>query len=115
MLSVEELLNNKHNYININNNIMNIIDSYNSLKNCFTCIDNLITYEAYIDTSNSYIKCLTNILNQNKAYIDIINNQIYENCNHNFVTDWIDINPDESRQIEYCIICELNKQPNNGN
>ena len=35
---------------------------------------------------------------------------IYEQCEHNFVTDIIDINPEKEQTICYCTICELTKE-----
>jgi len=31
---------------------------------------------------------------------------IFNNCKHDFVTDLIDINPDISKTVHYCKICE---------
>ena len=38
-----------------------------------------------------------------------INERIEENCNHNWITDLIDIDPDRSKTIIYCEYCEKNK------
>ena len=35
---------------------------------------------------------------------------IYENCEHYWVHDDIDITPDRSKHIIYCEICELSKK-----
>ena len=35
--------------------------------------------------------------------------QIYELCEHNFITDIIDINSEKEKTICYCTICELSK------
>ena len=37
------------------------------------------------------------------------NDRVYEKCEHNFITDIIDINPEKDKTICYCTICELNK------
>jgi hypothetical protein len=34
------------------------------------------------------------------------NNNNKDNCEHQFVKDLIDINPDKSKEITYCILCE---------
>ena len=39
-----------------------------------------------------------------------IDDQISKVCQHNFVTDIIDIAPDKDQTICYCTICELNKK-----
>ena len=45
-----------------------------------------------------------------KQYIQLLrsvcNKKIEELCNHNFITDTIDITPDKSQNIRYCSICE---------
>jgi hypothetical protein len=35
--------------------------------------------------------------------------QIYSLCQHEFVEDYIDITPDYSKKIKYCVYCELNE------
>jgi hypothetical protein len=42
-----------------------------------------------------------------KDYLKNITNKIEEKCTHNFIKDSIDIGPDESTNIHYCSICEL--------
>jgi len=39
-----------------------------------------------------------------------IENVIYKNCEHNWIDDWIDIDPDTSKHIIYCLHCELQKR-----
>lgn len=34
---------------------------------------------------------------------------IYSICTHEFVEDYIDITPDTSKKIKYCLYCELNE------
>ena len=41
-----------------------------------------------------------------KYYIDEIENQIINNCKHELVEDLIDIDPENSKIIRYCEICE---------
>ena len=36
----------------------------------------------------------------------LCNKKLIEKCNHEFVEDIIDINPDTSKSIRYCSICE---------
>jgi hypothetical protein len=35
---------------------------------------------------------------------------IYEKCEHNFITDVIDIHPEKEKTICYCTVCELLKR-----
>ena len=76
----------------------------------FTQIENL-------DDEIQKIICYLNIpahINNNdilrKLYLEnfltIVNDQINQLCQHNYVTDYIDIDPDTSMKICYCSICE---------
>ena len=38
--------------------------------------------------------------------INLIESYIESNCNHEYVDDLIDIDPDTSKMIRYCIHCE---------
>jgi len=40
---------------------------------------------------------------------NVLNNHIKNKCNHEFVTDLIDISPDVSKNITYCKICECTR------
>lgn len=35
------------------------------------------------------------------------NETIPDRCSHDFIEDWIDIDPDRSQRIVYCRICEI--------
>ena len=41
---------------------------------------------------------------------NICNQYIHSLCNHEFVKDDIDIDPDRSKTISYCNLCELNEE-----
>ena len=53
-------------------------------------------------------KCVEK-LNIIKSITKEINVDIYKLCEHNFITDTIDISPEKSQNICYCTICELSK------
>jgi len=57
--------------------------------------------------SNSDLEKEIEFINSNIQYCD---QQIKCLCNHIFVKDYIDITPDTSKLIEYCSICEYNKE-----
>ena len=38
-----------------------------------------------------------------------IDAHIYSVCQHEFIEDYIDITPDTSKKIKYCVYCELNE------
>jgi hypothetical protein len=46
----------------------------------------------------------------NTSNIKYCNQQLKSLCNHIFIKDYIDITPDTSNLIEYCSICECNKE-----
>lgn len=50
------------------------------------------------------------ILNKKKEFLEKINNYIYNNCEHEWVDDYIDIDVEKSQQIRYCWKCEANKE-----
>lgn len=35
-----------------------------------------------------------------------VNNKLRTTCQHDYVEDWIDIDPDKTIKIRYCTICE---------
>ena len=44
-----------------------------------------------------------------KELLKEINETIMKNCEHNWITDYIDIHPDRTERIIYCEKCELTK------
>jgi len=100
------------------NKILEHIDSINSeLDEIKTSIKTFINDndKCINNEEKEHIEVLTyNKLNydvQKKYYIlsirDTLTAQIKNMCNHDFVTDLIDINPDESKTVTYCKICEF--------
>jgi hypothetical protein len=59
-------------------------------------IDNIYEYE--------------NKIHEHELIIEQLNQLIYENCEHEFIEDVIDINPDKSQHITYCKNCEYTKE-----
>ena len=45
--------------------------------------------------------------NQYKEILNSINVYLHKNCNHTIITDHIDIDYETSRNIRYCVHCEL--------
>ena len=57
--------------------------------------------------AKSYIETLPTQM-QNTDYINILNmitNYLHTHCQHNIVTDLIDVDPDTSQTIRYCDKC----------
>jgi hypothetical protein len=49
-------------------------------------------------------------LDQWQTLLKKINQQIYQECQHEFVTDYIDLNLERSQTIHYCKICSLEEE-----
>ncbi len=49
-------------------------------------------------------------LNGHKKLLNLINRQIYSECKHKWITDWIDEGPDKTKRIQYCEYCECTKK-----
>ena len=78
------------------NNIKNIDDYINENGN---------KYKIY----NSYLNFLTQSLNYYQNLIKKIDGKLFITCKHKWIKDYIDISPDESKQIIYCEKCMLTK------
>ena len=63
------------------------------IKSILVYLDNLPKYE---NTSELYLE----------NFLKHIDEQIKNKCQHNYVTDDIDIDPEKSMKICYCTICE---------
>ena len=63
------------------------------IKSILVYLNELPQYE---NTSKLYLE----------NYLKHIDEQIKQKCQHNYVTDDIDIDPDNSMRICYCSICE---------
>ena len=89
---------------------MKVIDSIEKLNN----IISIINYEI-IDIEKGF-KINFFLSKEIKEFINFITLELsnlklhYQNkCNHNFIKDLIDIDPDKSREIEYCLNCRFTK------
>ena len=87
------------------------IGSYNEImsrinENCeytYSTVELINFYNDLCEDCEYQIKQI-NIMNKSNDTI------IYEKCEHNFITDIIDINPEKEKTICYCTVCELNKR-----
>ena len=96
---------------NIIKELEQVIDSYNKTMSFINenCDYNYIT----VDLINFYNNLCVECEEQMKIIKDIIkfnDNKIYEQCEHNFITDIIEIGPEKEQTICYCTICELTKR-----
>jgi hypothetical protein len=87
----------KKKYINILNYLSEIINSYEEML-------------LYNDEFLSQYKKYKNEVYEMKHLINNVNISICKLCIHEFVDDVIDITPERSQKIEYCVICEYTKE-----
>jgi len=83
---------------------------YDEIMGCISdnCEYNYMTIDFLNYYNNLSEKCVEK-LNIIKSITKEINVDIYKLCEHNFITDTIDISPEKSQNICYCTICELSK------
>lgn len=87
--------------ISLYNDIMSCIN-----ENCeynYHTVDLINFYNNLCEECECQLTKLKNIKKTNDA-------QVYEQCDHNFVTDIIDVNPEKEITISYCTICEITKK-----
>lgn len=88
-------------YQQIHDNLSTIVNAYEELI-ILDC-----NYEHVTDltlTKNSYKTAKTHILHKINELNVITYKQLH--CKHNFIDDYIDIDPDRSQKITYCTLCE---------
>jgi hypothetical protein len=73
------------------------------------CNYNYVTIDLINFYNNLCIECEQQLIILKKTK-KVNNKNIYELCEHNFITDIIDINPEKEETICYCTICELTKE-----
>ena len=88
-----------------------IIFSYNDIMSYINenCDYNYTTVDLINFYNNLCVECEDQIANL-EIFKKITDNKIYEQCEHNFITDIIDINPEKDQTICYCTVCELTKR-----
>lgn len=106
-MSLEYYLYSKKKYEYIISNLNDIIEQYDEI---FSYADNL-----NIKNDEDMLELFQQTINKDKIKLKLIclhqlkNNcqeKIKTLCEHDFVDDTIDINPDKSQNITYCRICE---------
>lgn len=103
------LLKIKGDILNLNNNYFDAV-AEGSISNHSNDIKNnsylLNDYMKMYDDISTYQELITNLENL-KTHLKQL---IKHNCEHNWVHDYIDIDPDRSKQIFYCSKCEITKK-----
>jgi|688.fasta_scaffold915792_2 hypothetical protein len=92
------------------NDILRIKDSIKNLNNTYfetQCTSTLLT--KYINMFDSVETC-DDIINNLDTLKLFIKNKANDVCNHEWINDTIDINPDMSLNICYCVKCEVTKK-----
>jgi len=95
----------------------NLIEQLEETLNLYSEIvshinDNCVYNYNTVDLMNLYEK----ISNETKQNLDVLKNiqkinneEIYENCDHEFITDIVEINYEKTKTVCYCKICEFTK------
>lgn len=92
------------------NRVVQIKNSINSLNNNFFEVnfdDTLLTqYLNMFDDTEIYNESIINL----ETLIKHVEYHIKNKCNHEWIKDLIDIDPDRSKEICYCVKCEITQK-----
>lgn len=103
IINIEHINKTKERIQKIKNNIYSLDNNYFETY----CNDDLLNqYLNMFEEKDSYNELINN-LETLKKYIE---NKIKNRCVHEWVDDLIDIDPDRSQRICYCVKCELTKK-----
>jgi hypothetical protein len=83
--------------------ILNLIDTSLNVN------QNILQYNKYLTEINANLNEQDIHLRQLILLNEKIRTKLISICNHEWITDSIDIDPDRSQTIEYCKICQLSK------
>jgi len=89
--------------------ISNYETMYYELIKQYECMSDCNENEYY----KNILKTRADFINkkkENEELLILCKNKIYKLCNHNFIDDEIEINPERSQTVTYCTICESNKR-----
>jgi hypothetical protein len=89
-------------YTSILQNLNEISSIYEEIINNDNINNEIMLENSYIREMNLYKSQIINV----EFLLENISNKIKNTCQHNFVEDLIDINPDKSIHITYCTKCE---------
>ena len=101
----EDLISNIENIKASKISLNKIKDNINLLDN--NCNDDLFKqYVNMFDNTELYNDLITNL----ETLTNCIHSHIKNKCDHEWVNDTIDIDPDMSQDICYCVKCEVTKK-----
>jgi hypothetical protein len=83
--------------------ILNLIDT------CLNVNEDVLQYNKHISEINANLNQQDEHLRQLIFLNEKIRTKLISICNHEWITDYIDIDPDRSQTIEYCKICQTTK------
>jgi hypothetical protein len=93
----------------LKNNIHNINISINKLNNTyFTEHQDKDFYTKY--NSLYELESLQNLSLFVEEFKNIVENKLENICDHEWIEDYIDIDPDRSKKICYCVRCNVTKK-----
>ena len=106
-MTIEYYLSIRNKYKHIINHLQEVIDYYESIFSDCVHLD-MDEGEQFLDLFNPRyeIEQYKYKLNITKILKNRCDQKIKHICNHEFVSDLIDISPDESKEITFCVICE---------
>jgi len=99
-------------FLSSKNKLQKILSYLNEIKLTYCEMEikeengNIITCD-YIQNN---IEEIEHKIGEIELTIEYLNELIFNNCEHTFVEDVIDITPDRSQNITYCTICEYTKE-----
>jgi hypothetical protein len=83
--------------------ILNLIDTSLNVN------EDVLQYNKHITEINANLNQQDEHLRQLIFLNEKIRTKLISICNHEWITDYIDIDPDRSQTIEYCKICQTTK------
>ena len=101
--NLEHIKSSKNNMIRIKNSITGLDNNYFETKCDYKLLDEYMNMFDSIETYNELINNLDTL----KLFIK---NKINNICNHEWVHDTIDVDPERSINICYCVKCEVSKK-----
>jgi len=90
------------------NNVNNITINIESLDNNYFIEDKTNLYKTMLDIF--YGRDINHLQIVLKSYKELLTNKLNTTCNHEWITDLIDIDPDKSQIFRYCKLCEISKK-----
>jgi hypothetical protein len=100
---IEHIKTSRTRMINIKNKIKHFNNNYFDIK----CNNELLN--RYLNMFDD-IKIYNELICELESLKEFIKDKIKNKCEHDWVNDTIDVNPDSSKNICYCVKCEITKK-----